>query len=144
MLAGDYPMPSSFDPFERGGAPGGVPHPMAAGELQEWERTYSMFMHLTTLVMHTILVPIVPALIMWQIKKDESAFVRDHGKEVLNFQISLLIYGLVCVPLIYACGIGIPLMLGVYALGIFGMVMGAVAANKGRYYRYPACLRLIG
>ena len=117
---------------------------MQAQGVQEWERTYAMFTHLTLLAVHIVPVPIVGALIMWLIKKDESAFVNDHGREAVNFQITLLLYGLLAIPLVYACGIGILLALAAWALGLVGMVLAAVAANKGRFYRYPACLRLVG
>jgi len=35
---------------------------------------------------------IAPALV-WYFKKDESKLIDDHGKESLNFQISMTIYG---------------------------------------------------
>ena len=38
-----------------------------------------------------------PALIIWQVKKDEMAFVSVNAKECLNFQISVSIYALLCV-----------------------------------------------
>ena len=132
------PFPSPAD------MAGAAPHPMEAAGVQEWERTYAMFTHLTLLAYHFIPVPVVPALVMWLIKKDESAFIKDHGREVVNFHITLVIYGLISLPLVYACGIGLVFLLAAYVLGIVGMILGAVAANKGRFYRYPACLRLIG
>ncbi len=105
------------------------------------ERTYATFIHLTILLFHFV-IPIIPALIMWQIKKARSPFLDDHGKEAVNFQISLLIYFVVSAVL-SAVLIGIPMMIGVYVLGIVGMIMGAVAANRGEYFRYPMCMRLI-
>lgn len=119
------------------------PDPMAAPGLQEWERHYSLAMHLTLLAWH-IAVPVIPVLVMWLIKRDESAFVRDHGREALNFQISLLIYGVIGAVLVPLLGLGVLVIIAAYVLGIVGMILGAVAASKGRYYRYPACLRLIG
>ena len=55
------------------------------------DRTYCMLMHLSQLVTIFTLVPVVVPLIMWQIKKDDSAFIDDHGREAVNFQISLVI-----------------------------------------------------
>ena len=111
----------------------------------EWERTYSMFTHLTLLVVHFLPVPVIPALVMWLIKRDQSPFVDDHGREAINFQLSLLIYALVLVPLVtvVTCGIGIVLWLAVWALGIVGMILAAVAAHRGQYYRYPATIRFL-
>jgi uncharacterized protein len=106
------------------------------------QRTYALFMHLS-LILANVAIPIVPALILWLIKRKESAFLDDHGREALNFQISLLIYFCVSLVLVMACFVGVIGIAAVYVLGIVGMVMAASAANRGEYYRYPATLRLI-
>lgn len=111
-------------------------------EATSGERTYATFLHLTVLLIHIVL-PVLPALVMWLVKKDQSPFLNDHGKEAVNFQISLLIYA-VCAGVLMLVGIGVVLLPAVYILGIVGMVMGATAANRGEYFRYPMCLRLIG
>ncbi|MCC6425907.1 MAG: DUF4870 domain-containing protein [Phycisphaerales bacterium] len=100
-----------------------------------------MFMHLTTIVSNS-LIPIVPALIMWLVKRKDSEFLDDTGKEVLNFQISLVIYGIIS-GILMVIVIGIPLFVAVYILAIVGLIKGAIAANKGRYFRYPMCIRFI-
>lgn len=107
------------------------------------ERTYALFTHLTLLALHFIPVPVVAPLIMWQIKKDQSPFLDDHGKEAVNFQISLVLYALLGLPLIPLCGTGFAVWAVVYVLGLVGMILGAIAANRGQYYRYPATLRLV-
>jgi uncharacterized protein len=120
--------------------------PMFETNLQPWERTYTTFLHLTALTGLLFGLPVIGALIMWAIKKDSSVYVADHGKEAMNFQLSLVIYFVVGIALtasgIGAC-VGMPLIGGVYILGIVGMILAAVAANQGRYYRYPMCLRMI-
>jgi len=57
-------------------------------DVESWETTYTVFMHLTYLIPMAF----VPALIMWLIKRNDSPYVDDHGREVLNFQISLFLY----------------------------------------------------
>jgi uncharacterized protein len=109
---------------------------------QEWEKNYAIFQHLSLLSV-LIGVPIVPILIMWLVRRDRSPFIDDHGKEALNFQISLCIYTLASIPLSMICGIGVPLMIAAWVLGVVGMILATVAASKGRYYRYPMCLRLV-
>jgi len=116
--------------------------PLADPHATEWERHYSMGLHLTLLAIH-VAVPLVPAIVMYMIKKDESPFVADHGREAVNFQLSLLLYGLIGALLIPACGTGFVVITATYVLGIVGMIFAAMAANKGRYYRYPACLRFL-
>lgn len=81
-------------------------------------------------------------LIMWLVKKDSSPFVDAHGKEAVNFQISMLIYCLVCIPL--ACFI-----IGYVGLVVFGLmslimpIIAGLAANEGKTYSYPITIRLI-
>ena len=70
------------------------------------------------------------------------AFVGDQAKEVLNFQISMTIYFISSVILIFLL-VGIPLVIG---LGIFDFIItiiAAINANDGNLYRYPINLRLI-
>jgi hypothetical protein len=80
--------------------------------------------------------------VIWLIKKDESAFVNDQGKEALNFQISIILYYIISFILVFVV-IGIFM---IWAVGIFSLVMciiAAVKANGGEMYRYPLCIRLI-
>jgi uncharacterized Tic20 family protein len=130
---------------QQAGAAARLDDPMFETNLQPWERTYTTFLHMTALT-GLFGLPVIGALIMWVIKKDASAYVADHGKEAMNFQLSLVIYWVVGFLLaltgIGAC-VGGPLIVATYILGIVGMVLAAVAANQGRYYRYPMCLRMI-
>ena len=85
---------------------------------------------------------VILPLIFWQIKKDEFPFVDDQGKEAVNFQISIIIYSLACIPLFLLC-VG-PFLLA--AVGLFALVMliiASVKANSGYAYRYPLTIRLI-
>jgi uncharacterized protein len=122
------------------GKPGRLVDPLA----QEWERTYAMFVHLALLAVHFIPVPVVPSLVMWLIKRDRSPFIDDHGREAVNFQISLVIYTvLTTIAALVTCGVGAVLYVPVYILGLVGMILASIAANKGEYYRYPACIRFL-
>jgi hypothetical protein len=85
---------------------------------------------------------ILGALFIWLIKRDEDPFVEFNSREALNFQLSMLIYGLVSVLLVIVL-IGIVLLL---AVGIFSFVMAIVAALKaanGELYRYPLTMRMV-
>ena len=110
--------------------------------MQEWERHYALAMHLSLLAIH-VAVPLVPVIVLYLIKKDESPFIRDHGREAINFQISMLVYAIIGGILVPACGIGFAVLTAVYVLGIVGMILAALEANKGRFYRYPACIRFL-
>jgi uncharacterized protein len=114
------------------------------GSANQDERTWGMVAHLSGLVAawlggFSFLGP----LIIWLVKKDQSAFVADQAKEALNFQIAVTIAAWISVPLIWFFCIGL-LTLAVVAIGsIVYSIIAAMEANKGVYYRYPYTLRLI-
>ena len=107
-------------------------------------RLWATFCHLAALAAYIIspIGGIIGALIVWLIKKDQSAFVDEQGKESLNFQITVAIGFLICIPLVFIL-IGILLAI---ALGIFNLVMiivAAIKANSGEHWRYPISIRFI-
>jgi len=115
-------------------------------ELNKDARMWAVFCHLAGLAglipMTPIFGSIIAPLIIWQIKKGEFQFVDEHGKEAVNFQISILIYLVICVPFLFICIGGIMLA----AVGIFDIVcllIAAIKANNGEHYRYPLCIRFI-
>ena len=121
-------LPPKRDPYTHAN-----PTPPASSD----ERTWAMLCHLSVFVGGFI-----GPLVVWLIKKDESALVDDQGKEALNFQLSVLLYTFICIPLAFVI-IGIFLAM---ALGIFNLVvtiMATVKASQGEYYRYPLCIRFI-
>lgn len=92
----------------------------------------------------TFIIPPLVALALWQIKNNESQFIDDHGKEALNFQISLVLLAVLLIPVtILTCGVGAVLYIGLPVLAIVGGVIGGVRAGKGQFYRYPMCIRLV-
>jgi uncharacterized Tic20 family protein len=84
---------------------------------------------------------IVP-LILWQTQKDKVIDMNEHGKAIMNFQLSMIIYALVCVPLVFL-GIGI---LGLIAIGLLEIafpIINGLKASKGEPIDYPFSLKLI-
>lgn len=98
------------------------------------ENAYLMLMHLSQLL--GVLLPLagfVAPVIMWITNKDTNANVDLHGKNILNFTISYLIYSAVLAITI----IGIPLLFVLGILYLVFVIMAAVKANNGEYWRYP-------
>ena len=107
------------------------------------ERTLGMVAHLLGFAGWIFpLGNIIGPLILWQMKKDQSAYITYHAKEALNFQITVSVLAIVFIVLSFVL-IGIPLLV---ALGIFDLVfilIAAIKANDGVSYRYPLCFRAI-
>ncbi len=135
-------MPQNTPPGP-GETPGPAPsQPPAPGdkETNPDARMWAMLCHLAGLA---FLLPIVPAfgsilgpLVVWLIKKDQYPFVNEQGREALNFQITMFIYGLVAGLLILAC-VGIVLLPAVAVVDIVFLIIAAIKANNGEHYRYP-------
>lgn len=107
-------------------------------------RQWAMFMHLSALIGY-FLVPfgsIVAPLVMWQMKKNESPFIDEQGKEALNFQITVAIAVIVCLILSFVL-IGLLLLPLVGLAALILTIMGGIKANEGVSYRYPFTLRLV-
>jgi uncharacterized Tic20 family protein len=110
---------------------------------QKQERTWGMLCHLSALAVFIFpLGNIFGPLIVWLVKKDESPFVDDQGKESLNFQISFTIYCIFAAILIVIF-IGIILLIALGIAFLILVIIAAVKANEGEEFRYPFTIRLI-
>ncbi|MHC4555673.1 MAG: DUF4870 domain-containing protein [Planctomycetota bacterium] len=116
------------------------------GEIDGDVRMWSMFCHLAgiagLLPVMPVIGSIIAPLVIWQIKKDGSEFLDRHGKEAVNFQISILIYALVAGLLCFAC-IGFVLLPAVYIFDLVFLLIAAIKANNGEHYRYPLTIRFV-
>ncbi len=84
---------------------------------------------------------IVP-LIIWSAKKDEMPLVDAHGKEALNFQISITLYLVVSMVFIMVF-IGIFMLMIVAILNVTLVIIAAIKADSGELYHYPLSIRFI-
>lgn len=115
-------------------------------DASESERTYALWIHLSLLGhLFAPVVIIVLPLALWLTRRDDSPFIDDHGRETMNFHISLFLYMLAIVPALafLTCGAGVLLFPAIYVLGVIGMIAAARAAHRGEYYRYPMTLRFL-
>jgi uncharacterized Tic20 family protein len=101
-------------------------------------RMWAMFCHLAGLAF--LILPaigsVIGPLVVWLIKKDQYPFVDEQGKEAINFQITMLIYGIVAGLLIMAC-IGAILLPAVAIVDIVLIIIATIKTNDGYHYRYP-------
>jgi uncharacterized protein len=144
-------------------------------------RSWAMWCHLSALLaiplafvgIPPLLLNLVGPLVVWLWKKDQHSFIDDQGKESLNFQLSLSLYGfslviglgiLMVIFVIAAGGAGtapdgslgaLTVVLGLTLAGLVILaiivsiiqlvlvIFAAVKAYKGQFYRYPLTIRFL-
>ncbi len=121
------------------------PAPIAATTDQQ--RSWSQVTHLIGLISAMPGISVIGLIItavLWRMRHEDSEFLDDHGREATNFQLSIFLYSVgaavlaVAVPPIGALGVVV-----IGALTIVGCVLGARAAGRSEYFRYPASIRIL-
>ena len=120
-----------------------LPDPQSA-PTDNQTRTWTVACHASALL--GFFVPfgghILAPLIVWLIKRPESTEVDEHGKESLNFQLSMLIYsiiaGILCLILI-----GFVLLPILHILNVVFVIVASLRASEGQLYRYPLTIRFL-
>jgi uncharacterized protein len=134
--------PPPTPPQEPPGQPGG-----SYGGLTSDDRNWAVIAHLSALITIIGIPSLVGPLVVWLIKRDQP-FVNEHGREALNFNITILIYVVALIIItIVTLGIGvivvIPVGIVLFILWLVFLIQGAMAASRGQSYRYPLTIRLI-
>jgi uncharacterized Tic20 family protein len=112
-------------------------------ELSESERNWAMFCHLSAFA--AFFFPfggIIGPLICWLSRKDEYAWVDENGKASMNFQLSMLLYMVLAIPLCFIL-IGIPIVIFLGFLKVICIIIASVKASKGEKFRYPLAIPFI-
>ncbi len=107
-------------------------------------RTWTVLCHASALLglFFHFLGHIFGPLIVWLLKRAEAAEIDAHGKESLNFQLSMLIYDVVAFILCFVL-IGIPILILLWVLNTVLVIVASVKASEGQLYRYPLTIRFI-
>ncbi|WP_445957361.1 DUF4870 domain-containing protein [Yeosuana sp.] len=82
-------------------------------------------------------------LIIWVTQKEKVYNMDEQGKRIVNFQLSLILYAIICIPFILLLGLGI---LGLIAIGIISIVVpiiNAIKTSNGESPTYPLSLNFI-
>ncbi len=84
-------------------------------------------------------------LVIWLMKRDKSLYIEHHGRESLNFQITITLLATLWVILKFML-VGfllLPLLPVIIIVVLVFMVRAAMKAGSGDFYRYPMSLRLV-
>lgn len=85
---------------------------------------------------------ILGPLIVWLMKREEIAFVDSCGRNCLNFKISVMVYAIISMILMFI-GIGF-ILLGVLAVfDIVVTIIAAMKASEGISYQYPLTIKFL-
>ena len=85
---------------------------------------------------------IVP-LVLWTTNRDKIYQMDEQGKSIVNFQLSMMIYAFISVPLILLLGLGI---IGLIAVGVISLIfpiINAVRVNNGETPNYPMTIEFL-
>jgi hypothetical protein len=120
-----------------------TPPPLPANALVN-VRTWAALCHASALLGVFLHFPghIFGPLIVWLLKRGDSPEIDAHGKEALNFQISMLIYNIVsavfCLILI-----GFVFLAILWVLNAILVIIASIQASEGKFYRYPITIRFM-
>lgn len=124
--------------------PDATASPAGESPFQPWGMnvpTYCMLLHLSQLI--SLFLPpggwVMP-VVMWALFKDKDPRIDQHGKVVINWILSALIYTVVCVILIFLV-IGVPLLIALHVAGLIFAVIGGIKANDGQLWDYPMSIQ---
>jgi uncharacterized Tic20 family protein len=106
----------------------------------EVARKWGLFLHLSLLGSYLVpLAGVVAPIIIWQLKRNEHPELDAHGKMVVNWMISSVLY-LIAAGLLSLVFIGIPFLIAIVCASIAFPIIGGIRANEGRFWRYPLTL----
>lgn len=113
-------------------------------ELQKPDNTLPMLCHLLGLAMFTGIpfANVLAPLFLWLWKREANADVDVHGKEAINFQLSMSIYAIVAAVLMFVF-IGFILLPIIFLAQLILTIIASVRANRGDCYRYPLTIRFL-
>ena len=109
------------------------------------EKQMGLLLHLSQLA--NLIIPpagIIIPVVLWQMNKEKMPALDAHGKMIVNWIISSLIYWFVSILLIFVFLIGLIPMIGLMIAGIAFPVIGALKANNnGELWEYPLTIKFL-
>jgi len=86
---------------------------------------------------------LVVPLVLWLVKKDEIQDMDEHGKSIVNFQLSIMLLALISVPCILLFGLGIIMLIAIGITSFVLPIVNAIKANNGESPSYFMTIRFI-
>ena len=77
---------------------------------------------------------LVVPLVLWLTQKDKVASMDIQGKQIVNFQLSIIVYYILSIPLILFFGLGLFVL---FVVGTLGFILPIVNAVKVSNHQQP-------
>ncbi|MGH3922957.1 MAG: DUF4870 domain-containing protein [Pseudonocardiaceae bacterium] len=119
-----------------------LPSSGAVPGLPQTVRNWALGAHLSALIGAWVALAFVGPLVVWLVKREEHPFIAMHASEALNFNLSVLLYGIVGWVLSVLL-IGIPILIAIGVAWLVLTVVATVKASRGEEYRYPLTIRFV-
>lgn len=118
-----------------------TPYPVPPSATPEQVRQWSIILHLSQYAGFIIpFANLIAPIVIWQIKKDQMPELDIHGKRIVNWQISMLIYMAVSLVLsLILIGFLMMAILGILWL-VFPLI-GTIKASNGELWHYPLTIK---
>jgi len=82
-------------------------------------------------------------LVIWLTSRRNVEGMDEHGKSIINLQLSLLLYIILSLPAILLLGLGILTLIGVGILGFILPIVNAIKASNGEAPSYFLTIKFI-
>lgn len=106
-------------------------------------RMWAMFLHLSFFAGYAVpIFGLLAPVVIWQVKKDELPLIDRHGKNMVNWLISLVIYTIVGVLLCFIV-IGVPFLILLGVLSVVFPIVAGIKANNGKVWKYPMSIQFL-
>ncbi|MBQ4915575.1 DUF4870 domain-containing protein [Maribacter sp. MMG018] len=86
---------------------------------------------------------LVVPLVIWLTTKDSVMDMNEHGRSIINFQLSLIVYLIIGIPGILLFGLGILLLIFAGVLSIVMPAVNAFRASNGESPSYFGTIKFI-
>lgn len=108
------------------------------------DRQLLMLTHLSQLLdLITGVGGFVVSLVIWLTQKDRVHGIDEQGKQIINFQISIFIYAILSIPLIFLFGLGVLVLIAIGFVAFIFPIINAIKASQGEPTYYPFTIEFL-
>jgi uncharacterized Tic20 family protein len=114
-----------------------------ATALEQETRRWAFLLHLSVLLGLALpIAGLIVPIVIWQMKKPVLPGIEEHGINVINWIISLIIYSVGSAILIFVV-VGIPMLMVLGVLAVVFPIIAAIKANNGEVWKYPLSISIV-